>query len=43
MKNDTLFIKPRDRIFVKGYGFLPFTKNISRNIGKDLSNNLSSQ
>ena len=27
-------IEPRDRIYVKGYGFLSFTKNI----GKNLSN-----
>ena len=27
-------IKPRDRIYVKGYGFLSFAKNI----GKSLSN-----
>ena len=24
----------RDRIFVKGYGFLSFAKNIGKNIGK---------
>ena len=28
-------IKPRDRIYVKGYGFLSFSKNMGRN----LSNN----
>ena len=27
-------IKPKDRIYVKGYGFLSFAKNM----GKDLSN-----
>ena len=27
-------IEPKDRIYVKGYGFLPFAKNI----GKNLSN-----
>ena len=27
-------IEPKDRIYVKGYGFLSFSKNI----GKDLSN-----
>ena len=26
-------VQPRDRIFVKGYGFLSFAKNIGRNIG----------
>ena len=34
-------IQPRDRIFVKGYGFLPFAKNIGKNIGKNISKNLS--
>ena len=24
----------RNRVFVKGYGFLSFAKNISKNIGK---------
>ena len=36
-------IKPRDRIFVKGYGFLSFAKNISRSIGKNMSLRLSGQ
>ena len=26
--------KPRDGIFVKGYGFLSFIKKMGRNIGK---------
>ena len=30
----------RDRIFVKGYGFLCFAKNMSKNIGKNVSKNL---
>ena len=30
-------IEPRDRIYVKGYGFLPFLKNM----GKSLSNKYS--
>ena len=25
-------IKPRERRYVKGYGFLSFTKNISKNL-----------
>ena len=25
-------IEPRDRIFVKGYGLLPFAKNIGKNL-----------
>ena len=36
-------VQPRDRIFVKGYGFLSFTKNMSRNIGKNISKTLSSK
>ena len=30
-------IEPKDRIFLKGYGFLSFAKNVSKNIGKNLS------
>ena len=26
-------VQPRDRIFVKGYGFLSFAKNMGKNIG----------
>ena len=29
--------QPRDRIFVKGYGFSLFAKNIDKNIGKNIS------
>ena len=29
-----------DRIFVKGYIFLPFAKNMGRNIGKSINKNL---
>ena len=36
-------VKPRDRIFVKGYGFLSFAKNIGKNIDKNISKNLSSK
>ena len=35
-------VQPRDRIFVKGYGFLSFTKNLGKNIGKNISKSLSS-
>ena len=31
----------RDEIFVKGYRFLSFTKNISENIGKNVSDKYS--
>ena len=30
-------VQPRDRIFVKGYGFLSFDRNMSKNISKNLS------
>ena len=30
-------VQTRDRIFVKGYRFLSFAKNIRRNISKNLS------
>ena len=29
-------IEPRDCVFVKGYGFLYFAKNMEKNIGKNL-------
>ena len=34
-------VQPRDWIFVKSYGFLSFAKNMSKNIGKYISKNLS--
>ena len=34
-------VQPRDRIFVKCYGFLSFAKNMAKNIGKNISKNLS--
>ena len=36
-------VRSRDRIFVKGYGFLSFAKNMVKNIGKSISKNLSSK
>ena len=36
-------VQPRDRIFVKGYGFLSFARNMGRNIGKSISENLSTK
>ena len=36
-------VQPRDRIFVKGYGFLSFAKNMGKNIGKNISKNFSSK
>ena len=35
--------QPRDRIFLKGYGFLSFAKKIGKNIGKNVSENLISK
>ena len=34
-------VKLRDGIFVKGYGFLSFAKNMSKNIVKNISKNLN--
>ena len=34
-------VQPRDRTFVKVYGFLSFAKNMGKNIGKTISKNLS--
>ena len=34
-------VQRRDGIFVKGYGFLPFAKNMGKNIGENISDNLS--
>ena len=34
-------VQPRDQIFVKGYGFLSFPKNMGKNIGKNIRKNLS--
>ena len=36
-------VNPRDRIFVKRYGFLSLDKNMDRNIDKNISKNLSSK
>ena len=33
-------IEPKDRIYVKGYGFLSFTKNISKNLNNKYSKKL---
>ena len=35
-------VQLRDRIFVKGYGFLTLARNMGRNIGKNISKNLLS-
>ena len=36
-------VQPRNQIFVKGYGFLSFARNMGINIGKNISKNLSSK
>ena len=33
--------QPRDRIFVKSYGFLSFAQNMGTNIGRNISKTLS--
>ena len=33
-------VQPRDGMFVKGCGFLPFDKNMGENIGKNMSQSL---
>ena len=34
-------VQPRDRIFLKGYGFLSFAKDMGKNIARNISINLS--
>ena len=34
-------VQPRDQIFVKGYGFLSFAKNVGKTISKNISKSLS--
>ena len=36
-------IEPRDRIYVKGYGFLSFAKNMGKNLSNKYSQNFSIQ
>ena len=36
-------VQPRDRIFVKGYGFLSFAKSMGKGFGKTISTNLTSK
>ena len=33
-------IEPRDRIYVKGYGFLSFAKNVGKNLSNKCSQKL---
>ena len=41
MKRDS--VKPRNRLFVKGYGFLSFTINMGKNVCKDIRKHVSSK
>ena len=34
-------VQPRDRIFVKYYGFLSFARNMGRDTGKNICKNFS--
>ena len=34
-------VEPREQIFVKGYGFLYFAKDMGKNLGKYISKNLN--
>ena len=34
-------VDPKDRIFLKGYGFLSFAKNMFKNIGENISQNVT--
>ena len=34
-------VQPRDQIFLKGYGFLSFARNMGKNISKNLSSKCS--
>ena len=34
-------VEPKDQIYVKGYGFLSFANDMSKNIGKNLSGKYS--
>ena len=36
-------VQPTDRIFAKGYGFLPFAKNMRKNTGRNVTKNLTGQ
>ena len=36
-------IELRDRMFVKGYGFLSFAKNMGKNLGKNISKSVSNK
>ena len=43
MKMTRNSVQPRDRLFVKGYGFFYFAKDIGRNIDKNIGKNLSNK
>ena len=37
----THLVQPRNRIFLKGYRFISFAKNMGKNVGKNISKKLS--
>ena len=43
MKMKSYSVQSRDQIFLKGYGFLSFAKNMSKLIGKNKSKKLSNK
>ena len=44
MKMTRNSVQPRDRLFLKGYGFFYyFAKDVGRNIDRNISKNLSSK
>ena len=43
MKNDTIFSSTQKKIFIKGYKFLSFAKNMSKIFSKNMSEILSSK
>ena len=36
-------IQPTNRLFIKGYAFLSFGRNMGKNVGKNINKNLSSK
>ena len=43
MKLTCYSVQPKDQIYVKGYRFFSFAKNMGKNINKNLNRNLSSE
>ena len=36
-------IQPTNRLFIKGYAFLSFGRNMGKNVGKNINKNVSSK